>query len=282
MGLDEESFSDDLGDDSFSETTNYYIYALAATVVFGLPLLFVALFKIYTDHQRNEQERLAHKEKMQEYQDAKKGLSASLRCEVNSTRAHYERETVEKEYKERQLRLEYSKRVTELESKIRSLERQLTAKNVQLEETIADDQETLRTANAEHSRQMREADGTIAQWKATCESLREELSRSARQAREEYKRLDEKYQREREERIKDQRHFDANIRSYKCHNLSLQGQIRELKNKLARTEESLREAQQRNWRRFLPGSVSGSSRDNENDTGNFSPTVVHFEDPNHL
>lgn len=238
---------DEFYDDGFGLGTNYYLYVLAATVVCGLPLLFLALFKIYADHQRNLQERAVHKEMMQEYQDAKKGLTASLRCEVNSTRANYEMERMEREHKERQIRLDHGKKVQELESKIRSLERQLKSKNVQLEETVVKAQETLRTANAVHSRELREAHDTIAHWECKCEDFKEQLAQSARQAREEYRRLDERYQRERVGRGEDQQKFDARIRGLESHNISLEGQLRDLKNKLARAEERLKEAQ-RGWR----------------------------------
>ena len=49
--MDEELNEDTLYD---SGSANYYLYALVATAVLGLPLLFAALFKIYADHQRHQ------------------------------------------------------------------------------------------------------------------------------------------------------------------------------------------------------------------------------------
>ena len=72
---------------------NYYLCALIATVVVGLPLLFFALYKVYIDHQHHRDEHLAHREKMDEYREAKQGLAANLRSEVNSVHARYEMET---------------------------------------------------------------------------------------------------------------------------------------------------------------------------------------------
>ena len=49
--MDEELNEDTLYD---SGSANYYLYALVATAVLGLLLLFAALFKIYADHQRHQ------------------------------------------------------------------------------------------------------------------------------------------------------------------------------------------------------------------------------------
>ena len=236
--MDEELNEDKLYDDDGS--ANYYLYALVATAVLGLPLLFAALFKIYADHQRHQSEQQTHEEKMWEYRDAKKGLAASLRCEVSTTRARYERERVEKEAREREARLDHGKLVRELESTIRSLKRQLTDRDADLRKTVAEAKETQRATTAEHSREMRLARDTIARLDTKCENLRKEMAIKENEERENYGKLERRYRRERAERDEKERGLTRYIEGVEDEKLALQVQ---LKTELARAEELVKEVQ---------------------------------------
>ena len=82
---------DEVDDDNFygskglgsPDSTTYYLYAFAATSIVGLPLLFVALYKIYMDHQHHQDEQYAYREKMMEYREAKQGLTVNLHLWLN-------------------------------------------------------------------------------------------------------------------------------------------------------------------------------------------------------
>ena len=238
--MDGDVDNDPLFYDNFGHTGNYYLYALVATIFVGLPLLFVAFYKVYTDHQYHRDEQLAHKEKMNEYREAKQGLAADLRSEANSVHARYEMEKMEREQKERQLRLGHGKQVRELESQIRAQERQLNAKNAELEEMIAENHEM----QGKHSQQVQQLNNTIAALQTTCRSLRNELegeSEKVNQEREKYERLNAACRRERVERDEREYVLKDQIRVIEDTRRSLQRETERLKSELQR-------ATQRNWR----------------------------------
>lgn len=236
MNENSEFEKDLLFEDGFSSTSSYYFYALAATIVIGLPLLMIALFKLYSDHQRQQQDRFEHKEKMEEYREAKKGLAASLRSEVNATRAHYERDKMEQEHKERENRLKHSKEVHELQSNVASLKRQLKSKS----EELSDAEKMHKYAKEKHSRDIQDAHNENAQWESKYSALDEELSRQIREGEEKCRRLDRDYQRKLRE---GRERFDGELLTLENKNRSLHSQLVESKSELVRTQERLREAQ---------------------------------------
>ena len=257
---DQLSDDDELYEDSAlgsNSSYQYYLYTFFATVAIGLPLLFLALFKIYVDHQRQQSERAAHEEKMREYQEAKKGLAASLRCEVSSTRARFERERMGKEAKEREARLDHGKQVLELESKIRSLERQLADKMEELHQSAAEAERTQQEKSAEHSQEMRKALNDIARLENESKRLEATLVRTEQEALEKCRSAEEKYRRERVTREEREWQLNQRIRRLGDDKQLLQTEMSGLKAELARAEERLRESQ-RSWRNMFSRSTTAS------------------------
>ena len=249
--MDEVDDDDFLIDDPVSpEFTNYYLYAFVATVIVGFPLLFVALYKIYMDHQHHQDKQDTYREKMREYREAKQGLTANLRHEVNETRRHYEMEKIEKEHNERQIRSDHAKQVRELESKIRTQESRLKAKTTEIEELIAEHRETQRMTNLDHSQQMQKAKNTIATLTSSCEDLRKNLAMDKKSAEEAYAQLKSRYYREQLERSEHEHDFKTRIRSLEDSLHLSQLETRRLTSELSSKEEKLQAAQRsQNWLR---------------------------------
>ena len=245
---DSEVDDDDFYDPISPDSTNYYLYAFAATVIVGLPLLLVAFYKIYMDHQHHQDKQDAYREKMREYREAKQGLTANLRYEVNETRRHYEMEKIEKEHNEREIRSDHAKQVRELESKIRTQESRLKAKTTEMEKLVAEHREAQEKIDSEHSQQMQKAKNTIATLKSSCEDLKKRLEmekESAQEANERYAQLNSKYYSERLQRDEHEYELKIRIRTLEDSQLSLQLETRRLTSELISTKEKLQAAQ--NW-----------------------------------
>ena len=251
---------DEVDDDDFygsedpdiPDSTNYYLYAFVATVIVGLPLLLVALYRIYIDHQHHQDKQDAYREKMREYREAKQGLTANLRHEVNASRQHYEMERIEKEHNERQIRSDHAKQVRELESKIRTQESRLNAKNAEIEELNAQHRETQKKINLDHSQQMQKAKHTIATLTSSCEDLRKDLEmekRNAKEANERYAQLNAQYYRERVERSEHEHNFKSRIRTLGDSLHSSQLETERLTSELISTKQKLQAAQRSFWQR---------------------------------
>ena len=136
--MDEVNNDDFYGSESLDclDSTNYYFYAFAATVIIGLPLFFIAMFKIYMDHQHHQDEQDVYREKKRMYRDATQGITANLLDEVNQTRVCYERGKIEREQNERQIHSDYR-------GKIRGLELQIHTQITEIEDLKAEHRETL-------------------------------------------------------------------------------------------------------------------------------------------
>ena len=165
--MDEADSDDFYGSESldFPYSTNYYPYAFAATVIIGLPLFFVALYKIYMDHQHHQDKKDADMEKMKMLYKMNQGHTAHLRHDLNTTRTHCEMAKMKMQQNERQMHLDHKKQIRELESKI-----------------------------SRHSQDMQKAENTIAILTSSCHELEEDLQgekENAEQANESCRKLNE-------------------------------------------------------------------------------------------
>lgn len=113
----------------------YSSYFFVTAVIVGL--LFVALYKIYVDHQRHQDKQRVHKETMREYHAAKEDVTANLIREAKETRALYNEEKFRREECEGQIRGAQVE-ITELKSKIHTQKRQLNDKDDEIEELNAE------------------------------------------------------------------------------------------------------------------------------------------------
>ena len=245
-----------------SGMTNYYLYTFAASVIIGLPLLFVALYKIYVDHQHNQEKEQAHKDTMREYRDAKQGLATSLRHEVNTTRTHYENERIEIEQGERKLRLEHGEEVRVLKAKIREQESGVNAKNREIKEIKDETIKRERRTSQEHSQQLQKANDAAIASKEECKRLQKELNRereNARKATDEIRRLRDENSKESLERRNQEYSLKDQKRKLEDNLHSLQVETESLKNQLRRAEE--REKPAYNRRRFWPSASPVSATD---------------------
>ena len=178
------------------DATNVYMYTLSAVVVIGLPLMVIALYKIYIEHQHYQEMVQAHKEKMEEYQTAKSGLASNLRREVNSTRVDSEIQRMKLEENERTLRQQHKKEMRQQEARFRERERELEANMREINRLKEEDVERERKNSRQYQKSVQEAEKTVAFLKETCNDLEKTAKEQTWTIQNEvknYKRLSDQY-----------------------------------------------------------------------------------------
>lgn len=118
-------------EDSCAYSTADYVIAVVAFI--GLPLMAVALYKIYVDHQHNQAKEQAHRKVLDEYQRSKSGLAAKLQHEVIWTRTDSEMQRMRLEDNERTLRQRHKQEMREQETKHHEREQELEARMREIE-----------------------------------------------------------------------------------------------------------------------------------------------------
>ena len=178
------------------DATNVYMYTLSAVVVIGLPLMVIALYKIYIEHQHYQEMVQAHKEKMEEYRTAKSGFASNLRREVNSTRVDSEIQRMKLEENERTLRQQHKKEMRQQEARFRERERELEANMREINRLKEEDVERERKNSRQYQKRVQEAEKTVAFLKETCNDLEKRAKEQTWTIQNEvknYKRLSDQY-----------------------------------------------------------------------------------------
>lgn len=116
----------------YYDSIGYYLYAFGVTVTIGIPLLIIVFYKLYTDHAAHEDAQKAEEEKMDQFIEAKHGLTAQLQLKMNSMHVQHEDRIREKEYSMRQTWLKNKEETRKLNEKIYSLLCDITEKDEDL------------------------------------------------------------------------------------------------------------------------------------------------------
>ena len=195
MNINADMSESDLEGEDY-DTSNVYVYTLSAVVVIGLPLMVIALYKIYIEHQHYQEMVQAQKEKMEEYRAAKSGLASNLQREVNATRVDGEIQRMKLEENERTLRQQHKKEMRQQEARFRERERELEANIREINRLKEEDVERERKNSRQYQRRVQETEQTVAFLKETCNDLEkraDEQTRTILNEGKNYQRLNDQY-----------------------------------------------------------------------------------------
>ena len=175
------------------EDVRTYSYTQAVVVVIGLPLVVLALYKIYVDHKHNREKAQAHREKMEEYRKAKSGFVATLHNELISTRMDKEDQRMRLEDNEQALRDRYQKEMSEQETRHLERERELEARIRGIKKQTLVQLEKEKQKNHQRIKQLEEEVSSQRNEIEALESTIEKQEQSLKQQGERYAELNDKH-----------------------------------------------------------------------------------------